>query len=140
MIRLILLALGLSVFSGAFACRSAPQYSPEAVGALAKDAAYVIEATLASTASKTSGRFTVHRWLKGNGPSNIDIAGFGYGTDCRSPMEHERALLFLSKSVDGTFVLREVEVYAGVRPATRDNIQAIMIAVAASVAGPKSNE
>lgn len=140
MIRSIFLVLGLCFVDSAFACRSSPLYSPELVGALAKDASYVIEATLASPSSETSGHFTVHRWLKGSGPSDIEITGFGYGTDCRSPMYHERSLLFLSKRANGTYRLREINTYAGVRPATRDNIQAIMSSVAESSDEPKSNE
>lgn len=130
MIRTIFLVLGLCFVGCAYACRSSPGYSPETVGALAKDASYVIEATLASPSSETSGHFMVHSWIKGNGPTDIEITGFGYGTDCRSPMYHGRSLLFLSKNANGTYMLREVRTYSGVRPATKDNIQAVMSAVA----------
>jgi hypothetical protein len=102
------------------------------VGELAAEAPVVVEATLTSATSKTSGRFTVQRWFKGSGPNEIEITGFGYGSDCRSPMFRERSLIFLSVAVDGTYSLREPSTYAGVRPPTKENIEAIVRTLAAS--------
>lgn len=130
-IKLTILLLTLC-FSEASACRYEPDYPPEAVGRLTKDAAVVIEATLASPTTRTSGHFVVHKWLKGTGSADIEIAGFGHGTDCRSPMYHDRSILFLSKSADGTYELREMAAYSGMRPATKDNIRAVVAAVAAA--------
>ena len=131
MLRSIAVAVGSFIAGSALACRSSPQYPPELVGKLATEAPYVIEATLASPTSETSGRFAVHKWLKGSGSSEIDISGFGYGADCRSPMFKKRSLLFLSRDNKGAYSLRETRTYAGVRPATKENIEAIMRAVSA---------
>jgi hypothetical protein len=131
MIKLTFLILALYL-SDASACRNSPAYPPEAVGGLAKDATFVIEATLVSQTSDTRGRFKVHSWLKGNGAADIEVAGFGHGTDCRSPMYSNRSILFLSESTGGTFKLRELRTYSGSHPATQDNIIAIVAAVAAA--------
>lgn len=139
MIKLTFLALGLCI-SNASACRYSPAYPPEAVGGLAKDATFVIEATLASPTTETSGHFVVHNWLKGNGSADIEIAGFGHGADCRSPMYRDRSILFLSKSADGTYKLRELGTYSGMRPATKENIRAIFAAVAAARGEYRINE
>jgi hypothetical protein len=132
MFRAIAVVVGIFIAGSALACRSAPQYPPELVGKLATEASYVVETTLTSSTSETNGRFTVHKWLKGSGPSEIDISGFGYGTDCRSPMFKERSLIFLSRDSEEKYSLRETRTYAGVRPATKENIEAIMRAVSAS--------
>lgn len=131
MIKPTFLLLALC-FGEASACRYEPDCPPEAVGGLAKDAAVVIEATLASPTTRTSGHFVVHKWLKGTGSADIEIAGFGHGTDCRSPMYEDRSILFLSKSADGTYKLREMATYSGMHPATEDNIRAVVAAVAAT--------
>ncbi len=139
MIKLTFLILSLCI-SNASACRSSPGYPPEAVGGLAKDATFVVEATLASPTTETSGHFVVHNWLKGSGSADIEIAGFGHGTDCRSPMHRDRSILFLSKSADGTYKLQELSTYSGIRPATKDNIRAIVAAVATARAENRINE
>jgi hypothetical protein len=130
MIRSTFFALCLCFVNHAYACRFSPSYTPDKVGALAKGASHVIEATLTSPSTKTSGRFVVHNWLKGMGPNDIEITGFGEGTDCRSPMYRERSLIFVSKSANGSYALRELSTYSGMRPATQENIQAIMSALA----------
>jgi hypothetical protein len=127
--RLASIVIGLSVTSYSFACAFSPHYSPKSVAALAKDAPYVIEATLAKPKSETSGHFKVNNWLKGIGPSEVEITGFGYGTDCRSPMYRERSILFLSKETNGTYTLRELDTYAGLQPPTKENIEAIQRAL-----------
>lgn len=132
MLKFIAVVVGIFIAGGALACRSSPQYSPELVGELATEASYVVEATLTSSTSETGGRFTVHKWLKGSGPNEIDISGFGYGTDCRSPMFKERSLMFLSRGSEGKYLLREMRTYAGVRPATKENIEAVLRAVSTS--------
>lgn len=124
--------MGGLIAGSALACRSSPEYPPELVGKLATEASYVVEATLTSSTSETSGRFTVHKWFKGNWSSEIDISGFGYGTDCRSPMLNERSLIFLSRDGAGKYSLLEAHKYAGVHPATQENIDAIMRALASS--------
>ncbi len=140
MIRLTLLILGLCFSGSASACRSSPAYPPEAVGGLAKDATFVVEATLALPTTETSGHFKVHSWLKGNGSAEIEIAGFGHGTDCRSAMYRDRSILFLSMSAEGTYKLRELGTYSGMRPATNDNIRAIVGAVAEARGGYRIGE
>jgi len=132
MLRLITVLVGMFIMGGAIACRVAPGYPPELVGKLAVEASYVVEATLNSSTSATSGHFTVHRWLKGNGSGEIEISGFGYGTDCRSPMYKGRLLIFLSRDGEGKYTLQEARTYAGVRPATKENIEAIVRSVSAS--------
>lgn len=128
--RLASIVIGLSVTSCSFACSFAPDYPPKSVASLAKEAPYVIEATLAKPRSETSGHFKVNSWLKGVGPSEVEITGFGYGTDCRSPMYRERSILFLSKEANGTYTLRELDTYAGLQPPTKENIEAIRRALA----------
>lgn len=124
--RLIYCIFGLCVTSNSFACAFAPIYPPDAVGALANDASHVIEGSLTSPSFETSGHFKVNRWLKGTGPSEIEVSGFGYGTDCRSPMYRERSILFLSKEPSGNYMLRELSTYAGLQPASKENIEAIL--------------
>ncbi|MGL4996922.1 MAG: hypothetical protein ACRC6G_12225, partial [Deefgea sp.] len=105
MLKAIAVLMGALIAGSALACRSSPEYPPELVGKLATEASYVVEATLTSSTSETSGRFTVHKWFKGNWSSEIDISGFGYGTDCRSPMFNERSLIFLSRDGAGKYSL-----------------------------------
>jgi len=126
MIKSIAVIVGIFVAEAALACRSSPQYTPELVRKLAADTAYIVEATLTTPISETSGRFIVHSWLKGSGPSEIEIFGFGFGTDCRSPMYTERSLIFLSHDINEKYSLREPSTYAGVRPATKVYIEAIL--------------
>jgi hypothetical protein len=130
LVKFVVMVLCLYI-SDANACRFSPAYPPEAVGALSSGAALVVEATLISPTTKTSGRFAVHQWLKGNGGGEIEISGFGQGTDCRSPMYHGRYIVFFSKRPDGSYWLAESATYAGMRPATKENVEAVIAAVAA---------
>ena len=93
------------------------------------DASYVVEATLSTSLTETSGHFIVQKWLKGKGPNEIEISGFGYGTDCRSPMYKGRSLIFLSRDSEGKYSLQESRTYAGVRPPTKENVEAIVRAI-----------
>lgn len=128
MMKLTCLILFLCI-SNARACGFSTVYPPEVVAGLAKDATFVIEATLLSPTTETSGHFVVHSWIKGSGAAEIEISEFGHGTDCRSPMYRDRSILFLSRGVNGTYKLRELSKYSGMRPATKDNIRAIYVAV-----------
>lgn len=136
-IKLTYLILALCI-GNANACRYSPSYPPDAVAALAKDATFVVEATLISSTTNTSGHFVVHNWIKGKGSAKIEIGGFGHGTDCRSPLYRGRSILFLNKSNDDTYQLRELVTYSGMRPATKGNIEAVSAGVAPS--DYKSNE
>ena len=69
---------------------------------------------------------------KGTGPNEIEISGFGYGTDCRSPMHKGRSLIFLSRDSDRKYSLWEVSTYAGVHPVTKENVVAIVRAISES--------
>lgn len=129
MIKLVLLFSALCFSNQTSACRFSPDYSPEKLGALAIEAPYVVDATLVSTSSTTAGRFRVHKWLKGSGSSQIEIAGFGHGTDCRSPMYTSRSILFLTKGKNGVHELREFSTYSGMHETTAAALQAINAAL-----------
>ncbi len=53
--------------------------------------------------------FTIDRWLKGSGPTEIKVESFGYGPDCNPRLPPDTpAILFLGEEIgDGHFTLLE---------------------------------
>jgi hypothetical protein len=129
MLKIIAITIGMLLSASVYACRYSPQYSPASMGELAKEAQYVVSASLAKATSGSSGRYKVHRWLKGSGPDTIEILGFGRGTDCRTPMVADRSLIFLSYKENVGYLLREERTYAGSHLATRENIAGVVLAI-----------
>jgi hypothetical protein len=84
-----------------YACSPSYPYRPPTLGQRTRSAELVLEVSLLEKIPGDppffdAATFTVHRWLKGEGPMVVTVQGFGPSPQCMDEIPEGRAILFVN--------------------------------------------
>jgi hypothetical protein len=138
-LRFILSAILLLFFPASlpqlvYACSPSYPYRPPTLGQSTRSAELVLEASLLEKIPGDppffdAATFTVHHWLKGEGPMVVTVQGFGPSPQCLAEIPERRSILFVNGDpLAGPLILNypgDIVVY----PATDETISEIESAI-----------